>query len=444
MMDVSTASLRVYNVGFGDCFLLKLTYDDAQHTTRCVLFDFGSTRLPARSDPGHMARIANDIRTECGGKLALVVATHRHADHISGFGDAVTGPIIQQLAPDLVVQPWTEEPSLAVDADQPVAGPPDAGQLSLTRNLANMQAFAAGARQEGLRFAGLAGFPAALADRLTYLGDTNITNRSAVEALMNLGAERVYARFGDIVDVTAVLPGVDIEVLGPPTLREAPSIAKQTRSDADEFWHLAAGWGRAVADGTARAEDIGPQLTPIFAEPHRADAIPQAAKWLVPQLSRTYANELLSLVRIIDKTLNNTSLILLVRIGDTRLLFPGDAQIENWSYALFDAPGHARIRAELARTNLYKVGHHGSLNATPKTLWNGFGNRQELSAKDRTRLISVLSTRSGTHGDPWRGTEVPRGPLVDELDRWSTLHHSGKWRGTTKPWRDVQIPLVRA
>ena len=39
-----------------------------------------------------------------------------------------------------------------------------------------------------------------------------------------------------------------------------------------------------------------------------------------------------------DKVLNNTSLILLFHIGETTLLFPGDAQIENWSYALFDAP----------------------------------------------------------------------------------------------------------
>src|SRR5207244_4473638 len=45
MMKVVGATLRAYNVGFGDCLLLKLTYDDPKKSTRCVLFDFGSTKL---------------------------------------------------------------------------------------------------------------------------------------------------------------------------------------------------------------------------------------------------------------------------------------------------------------------------------------------------------------------------------------------------------------
>jgi glyoxylase-like metal-dependent hydrolase (beta-lactamase superfamily II) len=85
MMKVLEASLRAYNVGFGDCLLLKLKYDD--ESTRCVLFDFGSTKLPDSAKSNHMEVIANDIANQSRGKLAIVVATHRHADHISGFGD---------------------------------------------------------------------------------------------------------------------------------------------------------------------------------------------------------------------------------------------------------------------------------------------------------------------------------------------------------------------
>ena len=43
-------SLRIiaYNVGFGDCFLLTFTYSSGDK--RQVLIDFGSTKLPTRSE----------------------------------------------------------------------------------------------------------------------------------------------------------------------------------------------------------------------------------------------------------------------------------------------------------------------------------------------------------------------------------------------------------
>ena len=43
---------------------------------------------------------------------------------------------------------------------------------------------------------------------------------------------------------------------------------------------------------------------------------------------------MLGIVRTLDQAMNNTSVILLFEVGNKKLLFPGDAQIENWSYAL--------------------------------------------------------------------------------------------------------------
>src|SRR5882757_8091813 len=158
-MKVSEATLRAYNVGFGDCLLLLLRYDDEDRPVRSVLFDFGSTKLPDSSVANHMKVIATNIAEETGGKLDIVVATHRHADHISGFGDATTGPIIERLQPEVVVQPWTEDPDLETDALQPRGGRRRGSHLALARTLTNMQAFAAGAHVEGLRLQNLAGFP---------------------------------------------------------------------------------------------------------------------------------------------------------------------------------------------------------------------------------------------------------------------------------------------
>src|SRR3984885_8383923 len=60
-------------------------------------------------------------------------------------------------------------------------------------------------------------------------------------------------------------------------------------------------------------------------------------------------------------------------VDPLKLLFPGDAQIENWQFAL----QQNKYRSLLSSVNLYKVGHHGSRNATPKSLWKLFKNKSE-------------------------------------------------------------------
>src|SRR3569623_1560400 len=67
-----TATIRAYQVGFGDCFLLSIAYDD--DSARHILIDFGSPGLPKDAPTVNMMRVAEDIRDQCGGKLAIVVA----------------------------------------------------------------------------------------------------------------------------------------------------------------------------------------------------------------------------------------------------------------------------------------------------------------------------------------------------------------------------------
>ena len=66
-----------------------------------------------------------------------------------------------------------------------------------------------------------------------------------------------------------------------------------------------------------------------------------------------------------DNYVNNTSLALAFEFpNEDVLLFPGDAQVGNWDWWFkiekFD------VKKLLARTIFYKVGHHGSHNATLK------------------------------------------------------------------------------
>jgi hypothetical protein len=147
------------------------------------------------------------------------------------------------------------------------------------------------------------------------------------------------------------------------------------------------------------------------------------ARWLIHHARTVRGEQLLEIVRSLDQEMNNTSVILLFQVGKKKLLFPGDAQIENWQYAL----AQQRYQSLLASVNLYKVGHHGSLNATPKSLWKLFKTKSEEKTADR--LLSLMSTMEGKHGTVSSQTEVPRVKLVRELARESDLFTTQQLKG---------------
>lgn len=410
-------SIRTYQVGFGDCFLFSVGYDDGGE--RHLLFDFGSMGQP-HGAANRMSEVADDIAERSGGKLTAVIATHRHKDHISGFATTAkgrgTGAVIAGLKPELIVQPWTEDPKLPVNAKGPaLAKLPKAvrGLAAVTTSLQSMHAVAGGVVAESRRSRH---FSPALKRQLSFIGEDNIKNASAVRNLMAM-APNEYLHFGKRSGLEALLPGVRVHVLGPPTVKQHAEVSRQEPRNPDEFWHLQAlslsAAGPAAA-GAAGATEKGGALFPrhVAARPPN---VPVRARWLVHEARQVRGEQLLQLVRALDNAMNNTSLILLLEIGKKAFLFPGDAQWENWQYAL----SKPEVVALLARVNVYKVGHHGSLNATPKTLWNTFDNRSKT--KRRGRLVSLMSTLGGHHGHEDRDTEVPRRTLVNALRRETDL-----------------------
>jgi hypothetical protein len=138
--------------------------------------------------------------------------------------------------------------------------------------------------------------------------------------------------------------------------------------------------------------------------------------------------------------MNNTSVILLFEVGAKKLLFPGDAQLENWMYSLKEAKEAPAIRKLLSQVDVYKVGHHGSLNATPKTLWNLF-RKKSPDEHRKERLRSIMSTMTGKHGSVDRGTEVPRSKLVQALKTESTFATTQSLTSRTVPCLTITIPV---
>jgi beta-lactamase superfamily II metal-dependent hydrolase len=400
--------IRAYQVGFGDCFLASFVYSDADK--RHVLIDFGTTALPKhlKKPSVHMPRVAEHIKKVCGDKLTAVVATHRHADHISGFAtdgkSGGSGTIIAECKPDVVLQPWTEDPKAtknAKTATQDTSRSPK----SFVASLNSMHRLAQHAWNVALRPP--ASMSAATAKQLRFLGMDNIKNRSAVENLIAMGGRRgakaVWAHHGSPAGLGKLLPGVKVHVLGPPNLEQTEKIRKMRSSDPDQFWQLLGGKGLSGL----KVASIEPG-----ARGKNGKAVPSEARWFRNRVASLSAEQLLEIVRVLDDQMNNTSLILLFEVGNKKLLFPGDAQIENWSWALQDAPDAEKTRKLLSAVDFYKVGHHGSRNATPKTLlWDKFATRNRAQGK----LKTALSTMKGKHGTPAKKTEVPRKTLLEAL-----------------------------
>jgi hypothetical protein len=400
-------TLRSYQVGFGDCYLLTFHYASFD---RHVLIDFGSTGQPKTAGENLMLRVAQDIEKECNGKLHGVVATHRHKDHISGFATARngkgSGDVIAGCKPDVVVQPWTEDPKAAPDTGA-LAGADGDGRKSFVAALGDMHVISGAVLVEAERRKSVLG--KTLHRELTFLGEDNLSNLSAVKNLMSMGPNK-YIHYGTRSGLEKVLPGVKIKVLGPPDLKQTSTIRKQRSSDEGEFWHFQSQFWHLQA---AAAEQVAVRSKKsVFprAKTYSALVTPPHTRWFIKRMRSMRGDQLLSIVRTLDKVMNNTSIILLFEVGGQKFLFPGDAQIENWAYAL----SKPAVRRMLEDVNVYKVGHHGSLNATPKTLWNLFKNRSPK--KSPTRLQTLVSTMPGKHGKTANNTEVPRRPLVEALE----------------------------
>jgi hypothetical protein len=399
--------VRSYQVGFGDCFLLSFIY---KNNSRHVLIDFGSTGLPERIGKNHLLRVARSLRDDCGGKLHAVVATHRHADHINGFdpGEDNAGPgaIIESLKPDLVIQPWTEDPSAREDARSPkVVG--EHSRAFLRAVAAFEESLPEAARAIVDRHIG-----SSLMQQLAFLSESNIANHRAVKQLAKMGeaGKARYVHYGSASGLN--LPGVRTWILGPPTIEQSQSITRQSRREPEEFWQLIA------------ANALEGHSVPPFSARFHAKRAPGPARWIIDRLKYLPVQQLLEIVRILDGVLNNTSVILLFEVGQQVLLFPGDAQVESWMYALSRANENPSLRKRLEEVTVYKVGHHGSLNATPKTLWQMLRYRRVASNRTREPLLhTFLSSMHGKHGSTVDNTEVPRRTLVAALKR-ETVYHS--------------------
>ena len=437
-------SIRMYRQGLGDCFLLAFDRGKTQ-APFYMLIDCGvilGTKDPATI----MTRVAEDICETTNCRLDLLVVTHEHWDHLSGFVEA-RDVFFNKLKGNIGAcwMGWTEKP----DEDVALQIQGDRRRRALA-----LQAFAAHYQQSSSVSFEAAGQVDAL---LAFHGLGAAKNGgSTTDAMRNV--REIFEREpdylkpgGEPIELTG-LPGVRFFVLGPPI--DPKDIRKIRPSTVTpETYHR---FDRLTfnAESAFFAAALGSSAAGLFEDPvamerqsrpfSDCDSIsehrvlitkgrpsPQRELSDVAYLRhlykgrkrswRTIDQDWLSTAAVLalqlDNLTNNTSLALAIQLCDGKvLLFPGDAQVGSWlswqklSWQLNDGLGRREMKVGelLAKTVFYKVSHHGSHNATLRDLGLRLMTSEELVA-----MIPVDEkvARNTKHWD------MPFAPLLRDLRR---------------------------
>jgi beta-lactamase superfamily II metal-dependent hydrolase len=359
------ATVRVYRQGLGDCILVRLKRENTDDFK--ILIDCG-VAVATQDAPATMKMVMENIVQATGGKVDVLAVTHEHWDHVSGFSQAED--VFKRLEVSEVWVAWTED---------------EADDLAKTLRDHHAKAVAAvGASAQALAMAGRADRAHDILNVLGLLGAAGEKTKAAFDIAKAKAQPGQKPRYWRPKDAPFQVPDSDIRVyaLGPPY--DAKLIRKVLPSTSHpETYEFALDGGGFFPLGVTSALDF-----------NNNDDVPFADAWMIPmerargmtffqnhywgtlgegadwrRIDTDWLGVADDLALALQSATNNTSLVLAVELGGGDvLLFAGDAQVGNWlSWQDRKWPEEnptATGPALLARTIFYKVGHHGSHNAT--------------------------------------------------------------------------------
>lgn len=380
--DSTGLRVRMYRVGFGDFFLVTVPSSSGP---KHVLIDCGVHSKDTHSIRAAVIHLAQETNKE----LSLIIVTHRHADHVSGFSkckdifkDFKVGRIWMSfyenpedsnavaLQANIVAKASQLQQALAARND-----PESEQYLNMVSNITEGMGVTGGKQNPGA-FEMLRGFP----------GKPPIDYYKAAD-VPTLPAELVEA-------------GLSAQIFGPPDDRLM--ISKTNKASEEFIASQAVAQTDPTTTGPLRPFDKAFVIQPDDYESDAFDLIPRMdiearVASVQPDLAAAKAG-------IANNMINNQSLITLLTFKDKTLLFAGDAQWGNWANFLFGDLNSTTLRKEsasiLGKLDFYKVGHHGSTNATPKV----------ALAAMREGCVAMCSTAVGAYN------EVPRDALITAID----------------------------
>ncbi|MBV8226511.1 MAG: hypothetical protein JO232_15135 [Verrucomicrobia bacterium] len=373
----SGVKVRMYRQGLGDCFLITLP--GKNRNPYYVMIDCGVV-LGTPDAAAKMQEVVKNIAATTNNHIDLLLVTHEHWDHLSGFIQA--RDYFAGLKVDKVWFAWTEDPQ--DELANKLRAENQALRLALASACARLQLGASGhsAIDGFLEFFGAAG-----------QGTTG-------DALKIVKGFCQDIRFCRPTDAPIEPDGVNARlfVLGPPHSEAMIKRFNPSKSHP-ETYGFAASEVNKLASATSEGDLSAPFDTILqipfdaarqmpFFQAHYWGENPDARKEDGAESTETSRFETRaefdqswrridsdwfdissSLALQLDSATNNTSLVLAIEMGNGKvLLFAADAQVGNWlswQDLCWTLAGKSVTGPDLlGRTVLYKAGHHGSHNAT--------------------------------------------------------------------------------
>jgi hypothetical protein len=451
----SGVKVRMYRQGHGDCFLLTFRQDNGEPFY--MLIDCGMKRGSTLKTKRTIREVAQNIWSETGGHLHLVVITHEHEDHVSGF--LSESEIFSKMTIDKLWLAWTE------DGENDLANNLRAKYKDILLGLVSAAEQLKGAREpadqrvRGILDAFL-GFDLSESERAIAVAEPEkikgITNKKGILVVKDRADQRDgtdYLRPHTPPRTLAAVSGVRCFVLGPP---ESEAQLKDMEPRGDEEFHLATPEARAAAaqerlflaaaeersflaatSGTTSTQEAYQPFAPQYRIPFQAAAEhSEHGKFFEDCYGlknrykadddRTWRRIDTDWLRVAEQFalrmgdfINNTSLVLAIELPASKkvLLLAADAQRGNWTSWVSKSWGaengltegeEVTVRDLLGRTVFYKVGHHGSHNATMNK-----GGLQDMA----------------------------RGAFADEFVAMIPAHEAWALSANTPPWRHP-LPVI--
>lgn len=396
--------VRMYRVGFGDFFLVAVP---TQKGSRYILIDCG---VHPHGNLGSMQEAVENMAAITD-HLSLIIITHRHADHISGFATCA-----EQFSNFTVDSIWMS------GWDDPDNKRASAFQANLKARAMQFQARLGLMANDDEQARHAIGMASLVTDSSNDRALGMLRGDSKTKYHFKSSPKRYYYKGGDqpMLPQELLDAGLVAQLYGPPPDKDFLSLErgdKKGKEHQHEYLDL------------TDAEPSSKPLLP-FGEEWRVPPDEYPTEALLPYSPREFErileaslyDTLLAAAGESGVVLNNQSLVLLFTLAGKKLLFVGDAEWGNWENFLYgkNVSGLKSItllhesESILKTIDFYKVGHHGSTNATPidvvKVLRNG--------------CVAMCSTEPGIFGNEQKGTEVPRKPLLKALSEKTTLVRS--------------------
>jgi len=409
--------VRMYRHGLGDCFLL--TFPRAGQAPFQILIDCGALHRNAAEMTALVEEIRDTIKRENGSenaRLDVVVGTHEHKDHLSGFNQA-RDIFENEFDFGEVWLAWTEDLSqkeiMAIKKARRKAAEKIREVMRLNANLAaslddvsSLMAFSAD-DDDGVG-------TQKVSDALEYLKERG-RRRGSKLRFLKPGEEPRALKDVDDVRVFVLGPPLD------PILLKSSEVTEAMKRDGT-IYHLASSGlsGVEALAAAARAPDdpLALQAQPFSSAVSKKNfkKAPNYEKEPWRRIDGDWMSAFGQLALDLDNDTNNSSLVLAFEFESTGevLLFAADAQVGSWlswrKLNLKDGRKEMPALELLGRTVFYKVGHHCSHNATLRN------NGLELMQDDRLVAFIPLDVETARKQGT-KGWEMPAKPLLKALKK---------------------------